>query len=390
MLLEVGRKLLQGLMMDRLLPIWERHQLLSHQAHGAIRGKGTHTATMEFLNVLEEVEMAGASVYTSSWDWRHAFDSLSSVIKMLAWHRGGLPPGAIELLEQLDRGNRTVPRTPFAAAYAKHQDWAAHHVDAEPGPQRVDSFEAERGDCQGAPPSAIHWIIFFDILNRAMEIEARQEIYLRTSVWTLQKAQDVAFVDDLQSVAPTMSALQGKADIVSAFAIVMGMELSIKKLRFLVAHYGENDSGREERERREEEGLGTEETLVVHLRGWTPHYVHQKGEDLTYVGIKHDILPGLGSPLSNHAKMMTQLRGMIRILNAKHALADAKIKTVEVCLMAAAVYKGAYDSTTLWKQKEADTVITAAERSWLNHPTLATDLMHIPKKGGGLWTMEYE
>ena len=377
MLLEVGRKLLQGLMMDRLLPIWERHRFLGSQAHGAIRGKGTHTATVELINTMEQIEVQGASLYTSSWDWRHAFDSLSAAIKEMTWYRGGLPEGAIELLEQLDRGNITVVRTPFAVAHAASQEWAKHHVDAneDAGAPTVEAFEAERGDCQGAPPSAPHWVGFFDILNRGLEVAKLDEIYLRTSKWKLGKAKDVAFVDDLQSVAPTMEALQGKADIVSAFAIVMGMLLSLHKLRFLVAHYGENDKTEQEEE---------EEVLIVHQRGWIPHAVHQKREDLTYIGIRHDILPNLGGPRSNHELgTMQRLRSGLRTIDAKYASRAVKIQTATVCTMAAAAYKGGYDTVTLAKQGEARAAFDGMIRKWLQKEHMATDLLHIDTAGGG-------
>ena len=136
---------------------------------------------------------------------------------------------------------------------------------------KSDGLKRKRGTCQGAPPSAIHWVAFFDILTRTFEVLDYKTIQIRTFGWTLGAAQDVAFVDDLQSIAPTAEVLQHKADIVSAFAIIFGTELSVKKLRYLVAHFGENGTM---------ENAQDDTTIrtpsVVHERGWTRKDISQK------------------------------------------------------------------------------------------------------------------
>ena len=48
----------------------------------------------------------------------------------------------------------------------------------------------------------------------------------------------IAYVDDAVSVTGTFEALQAKADVMSAFACLVNIELSLKKLRTFAVQWG--------------------------------------------------------------------------------------------------------------------------------------------------------
>jgi hypothetical protein len=65
---------------------------------------------------------------------------------------------------------------------------------------------------------------------------------------------ETAYADDLLSGARTQEALQRKADIVSTFCMIFGLQLSTTKLRrFVMAHSGMDD--------------GDESVTIVHRYG---------------------------------------------------------------------------------------------------------------------------
>ena len=49
---------------------------------------------------------------------------------------------------------------------------------------------------------------------------------------------DIAYVDDAISITGSYNALQAKADIMSAFAMAINIELSLKKLRTFAVVWG--------------------------------------------------------------------------------------------------------------------------------------------------------
>ena len=67
--------------------------------------------------------------------------------------------------------------------------------------------------------------------------------------------ETIAFADDLLSIESTMGALQEKADIISAWCVLTGIEISVKKLRTFGVHWGV---------------WKKDNPLLVHTKGWTP------------------------------------------------------------------------------------------------------------------------
>ena len=97
---------------------------------------------------------------------------------------------------------------------------------------------AARGVGQGDTPSPFIWDAFFDILLVALKIGAQGNFWLRASGDRLVEMRDTAYADDLLSPTSELQLLQRKANIVSAFAMIFGLEISITKLRSLFMEWG--------------------------------------------------------------------------------------------------------------------------------------------------------
>ena len=102
-------------------------------------------------------------------------------------------------------------------------------------------FQRERGTPQGDVTSPHDWTSFFDIALRAIELNAADPTspaYTHASPSSARTAghrvSDLAYADDLVSMAHTREGLQRKADIISAFTTVFDMEISVGKLRLAV------------------------------------------------------------------------------------------------------------------------------------------------------------
>ena len=77
MLVEVLRKLWVSLIIDKITRVWDQYDILAPAEHGFRPQRGNDTVLVKILNVLEQARESGAPVYSSSWDIKRAFDSIS-------------------------------------------------------------------------------------------------------------------------------------------------------------------------------------------------------------------------------------------------------------------------------------------------------------------------
>ena len=105
--------------------------------------------------------------------------------------------------------------------------------------------------------------VVFDILLTALEID--EELiggtWVRSCANAGYKGSDTAYADDLLSTTPGADQLQHKANIVSAFCSIMGLQIFTTKLRRFVlgAHEMEPDDARG--------------STIVHSFQWQPEVV---------------------------------------------------------------------------------------------------------------------
>jgi hypothetical protein len=79
------------------------------------------------------------------------------------------------------------------------------------------------------------------------------EFFIQNGEQVSSSVPEIAYVDDAISITGTHAALQAKADVMSAFAIVINIELSLAKLRTFAVQWG-ND------------GRPSHSDMVVHTR----------------------------------------------------------------------------------------------------------------------------
>ena len=69
-LVDTIRKLWCKILLQRILEVWKRNDLLRHAQHGFCAGRSTMTASLMFINMLEEVIKKGEVLHTCSWGIR--------------------------------------------------------------------------------------------------------------------------------------------------------------------------------------------------------------------------------------------------------------------------------------------------------------------------------
>eukprot|EP01036_Dinobryon_divergens_P061916 gene61916-biopygen33085 len=161
----------------------------------------TMTATLQYINALEDARESGQPIHRSSWDMSKAFDTVSKPAMMIAWLRLGVPEQIATWLVGLDMDGVTIVRTPNA-------------------------FKAELGTGQGDVSSPMCWNALFDILLVMLEQSDQTPYYCRGATGNMYKSGETAFADDMESTSATNSGMQDKANVVSAFCLIFGLRIS--------------------------------------------------------------------------------------------------------------------------------------------------------------------
>ena len=113
-LLETTRKIWMGIIVGRIVSVWETDNVLADGQYGFRKNKGCEAPTIQVLNALEEAEEAGTEIHGSSWDIKRAFDSVSKPILQMSWQRLGVPRHIAKYIVDLDKECLTIPLTPHA------------------------------------------------------------------------------------------------------------------------------------------------------------------------------------------------------------------------------------------------------------------------------------
>ena len=102
-LIEVLRKLWNGIQVRKVWPLLAKYNLLHNSQNAYMRNKGCKDATIQIINALEEAEQAATLIALSSWDFTRAFDSVSHIASKLSLYRFGLPPFRGGVLRYADK-----------------------------------------------------------------------------------------------------------------------------------------------------------------------------------------------------------------------------------------------------------------------------------------------
>ena len=216
-------------------------------------------------------------IYESSWDISKDFDSVGRPLIRLAWERVVVPDEIIDWLIELDKDNLTVVWSTWAV-----QVWEAEGYEgfANDDDSKACYFDPERGTGQGDMSSPQTWIVFFDVILRALEQVDTDPFLLIDDKGGTRPAPDVSYADDLVSVAATRRGLQAKADIVSACAIILGLKIARHKLRAFSQDWTQPL----------QQSKAPQRSLVIYSHGWKPALVQiKKGGAIKCLGVYYDV-----------------------------------------------------------------------------------------------------
>ena len=319
MLLEVIRKLWVGSMVKVIRTTWDKHKILCDSQYGFRAGRSTLAPLIQIINAFEGSMEEESPLYLSSWDISHAFDSPPRWIIELALRRLGVPRELAMYLAYLDDGDEIMVSTP----------WSKAHLDAA-------TFTSEHGSGQGDKGSPTFWNGVFDILLTALATED-SGFNTKGDRGELVDLYDTGYADDCISGSSTLEGLQRKADIFSAIALSLGLDVAIKKFRtFAINHPG----GR------------SPPPLTIHVREWTPIQVpFSNGAFIKYLGSKQSFD---NSSKEEVKTLQTYLVETAERLNSKSGSSGIHETYIKGAPMMKIMYAGAFSSMSLTEARKLD------------------------------------
>ena len=234
-LIETTRKVWVSIVVNRIKRFWIARSIIHPSQHAYTEARGVDSVHPQHRNLLEESRETCSSLFYTSWDIKRAFDRVAKPILVASWIRTGVPADVAEYLVQFDTDGLTFVGTPYTREVLKCEGLAGFSLNDT---TKAPCFRAEVGTGQGDVSSPFNWNSFFDILLRALDTIKTTPLYVRSEEHLLQPTEDSGFADDLISVSAHAQGLQEKADIVSAFSIIFGLDIAVHKLRAVQVHWG--------------------------------------------------------------------------------------------------------------------------------------------------------
>jgi len=329
---------------------------------------GTDTATPILFDALETARDWCSTVYISSWDVKRAFDSISREYQVGCLVRMGVPSLIAGYLVRMDDGGDIAVKTP--AHLAANSALGGWDNVVESG----HTFSAERGTGQGDPLSPPIFACCLDPLLCALGSVHHGGFHVQGVDSVAFPVPDIAYVDDAISITGSFAAIQAKADIMSAFAVMINIELSLKKLRTFAIHWGNESSV---------PCAG----LTVHVddgcHPWTPVVVPMlNAGDFTHLGVTYDMHLG-------NDTLFAKAKETIDILGAKVIVSnmnpDTKRMIFETCIYMQFVYYSKFCAWSLTQYRELDSKVSKFYRIISrNMPAFPSKVLYFPTEEGGL------
>ena len=116
MLTEATRKIWTSIIISKIQQASRRFNTMSESQHGYKRNRGTDSASLVFINLVESAEVSQDTSHRTSYDMSRAFDAVSKNLQAIAWRRLGVPEDEADWLVDMDVAGVTVVRSPFSQA----------------------------------------------------------------------------------------------------------------------------------------------------------------------------------------------------------------------------------------------------------------------------------
>jgi len=181
---------------------------------------------------------------------------------------------------------------------------------------------------------------------------------------------DLAYADDLVSMTGTNSALQSKADIISAFAIVTNMTLALDKFRAYCIHRGNQHNEQPD-------------IITLHTTGWIPQDIKLADDGVfKYLGVRKDL----------SMKSSSVQKDLIQLVNdecakivTKEASAEMKWRALQLVVYARVCYQAKFMSWTKNELKKMDAKVSTFLRKISGFPqSFSTRLLYSSVDDGGM------
>jgi hypothetical protein len=130
-----------------MLKTWEQFDNLDHAHHGFVPKKGTDSASIHLLNILECANDGLTNILMNMYDIKAAFNSPSHTgIKIGLW-RLGIPETISQMIITMEAGSKTVVLTPLTQSILDKEGEPRLHKLTQEVPNAI--FTPERGVPQG-------------------------------------------------------------------------------------------------------------------------------------------------------------------------------------------------------------------------------------------------
>ena len=194
----------------------------------------------------------------------------------------------------------------------------------------------------------------------------------------MEGVPDLAYADDLVSVAATPEALQRKADLVSAFMAIFQMQIVPKKLRTVWFDF--------KRERNDvDPETGEEAKIEVTVRGvdWSPVTLEcKKRGTMKYLGV---IFGGKSDGEEQYRETLGTVKRLTELVCRRKASAGLKIAVLNMCVLTKAAYPARFCQWDEGRMKRIERVFSAAyKRITKNMRSFPDQLVYMAAGDGGL------
>ena len=208
--LEITRKMVQGILKNRLQSVWFGENMLSPEQFGSMPDVSTFQPALMKRLAAEDAVFYGKELFTLDEDLTKGFDRVERFIKDSALRRFAVPESARNFLLAFDHGNRNQVITPFGL---------------------TDPFHAEAAAlAQGCEASPILWVVVMDMMLEYTR--SHNEAPYKYSVGADGETTDIGqilYVDDGSYLTGTEKALREVAEATQTFSSFSGLEVSTKK-----------------------------------------------------------------------------------------------------------------------------------------------------------------
>ena len=223
---------------------------------------------------------------------------------------------------------------------------------------------------QGNVDSTDKWAAFFDPLLFSLDMVDDGRFFFQTGGGGIEAAKDTAAADNLVSFAGTHEALQAKANLVSAFCLIFGLEVAAHKLRCFHLTWGNPNRP-------------APTHILIHLVGWTPREVPLQSDGLMkHLGVRWDM------SMDNDTQerlATTQLSTALARMSSMPCTMDLKRGVLEGSVFQSLAFHLRFAPWDSDRYHKLDDLVSRAWRRILKvDDHWPTELLYLAKEEGGI------